>query len=406
MWTLTALLAMSALQAAPVEGLPGGVELAVPAAPGARWPSLTAGADGELYLTWTEPRGPAAPESWTLGVARLTEAGWERLADASSGEGWFVNWADFPALAALPGGVLAAHFLARTGTGTYAYEVRVILSRDGGASWTEPVRLHDDARPAEHGFVSLAPWEDGFAAVWLDGRGTVDGGPMALFARTLAVDGTLGPEVRLDGRVCDCCQTASVGAGRGLVVAYRDRGPEERRDIAWLSLGPGALAGGPVARPRDLARDGWTIAGCPVNGPALAAKDGVIAAAWFTLGADERPRVLVRGLRRDGSDDRDGAPLALSEAAPLGRVDAAFDGAGDLWVTWLEERGEAAEWRAARVDLERGASEARVLVRVPSGGREAGFGRLAPHGGGLYFAWTEPADAEHPARVRTARLKP
>lgn len=400
------------------EPLPAAEELAVPCASGARFPDLAEGLDGALYLCWTEPAGEGEdPEqAHRLAVARLGEQGWERLADAASGPDWFVNWADFPTVAALADGTLAAHVLVRSGEGGHDYDALVVRSLDAGASWTEPAPLHDDLRPAEHGFVSLVGGPAGFTAVWLDGRARLEGGATALRARTLRRDGGRGPEVVLDGRVCDCCQTALVDAGDGrggLVVAYRDRGEDELRDVAWMPLGSEALAGGRVPAPRALHADGWRIAGCPVNGPALAAHGERLAAAWFTVGNDDRPRVRAR-LAVPGGEARV-VELAGPGERPEGRVDVAFDGGGDPWVSWLERREQGGAWRLARIDWGRGeVGTAETLAPVPSAEREVGFGRLASHDGALVFAFTEPVSPGRegsegepgaPGRVRTLRLR-
>ena len=78
------------------------------------------------------------------------------------------------------------------------------------------------------------------------------------------VAGVAENEEELDARVCDCCQTAAVATQRGLLVAYRDRGPDEVRDISVVRFESGRWT-----EPHPLHSDGWKIAGCPVNGPAM-----------------------------------------------------------------------------------------------------------------------------------------
>ena len=67
---------------------------------------------------------------------------------------------------------------------------------------------------------------------------------------------------------------------------------------------------------------GSEIAGCPVNGPALAARDGRIAAAWFTMGRNQRPRVLL-AVSHDGGESF-GKPEAIDSGSPMGRVDLVY----------------------------------------------------------------------------------
>jgi hypothetical protein len=75
-------------------------------------------------------------------------------------------------------------------------------------------------------------------------------------------------------------------------------------------------------------------------------------------------------------------------------------------VTWLERRGDQAEWTAAR--LAAGAEDAdpepMPLARVASSGRDAGFGRLACTGDALHFAWTDAGPAGERPAVRTLCL--
>lgn len=365
-------------------------EISNPAEEGSRCPGLVRGADGRAYLTWTRP----TDAGHALGVAVLGAQGWERRADAASGADWFVNWADFPALAALEDGTLAASFLVKSASGPYTYDVHLALSGDGGASWGEPFVLHEDRRPAEHGFVSLLALDEArFGAVWLDGRETGgghanggEGGAMTLRARTIARDGALGAEVLVDPRVCDCCQTAAVRAADGSVlVAWRDRTDTEVRDVTVATW-----SGDEVGGLRPLHDDGWKVAGCPVNGPALDAHEQRVGAAWFTMGADgaEGPG-RVRVSFSDGGADF-GTPLELPVRRPLGRVDAVFDASGALWVTWFEAVGDLGRWRLCRVGPKGELGAARDVVDVPSPGRDAGFGRLLADGERLLFAWTMP----------------
>src|SRR5690606_11989065 len=171
--------------------------------------------------------------------------------------------------------------------GTYAYDVMVSRSRDGGATWSPPVRPHSDDTPTEHGFVSMFP-VDGAAAddlgiVWLDGRnfaGSDDApatnemtvryavmhngipGRLAGDAAASTPAQSAGSEVVLDDRACDCCQTAVAMTSRGPLIAYRDRSQDEIRDISVTRFIDGAWT-----EPRTLHEDNWQIDACPVNGP-------------------------------------------------------------------------------------------------------------------------------------------
>ncbi|MYH09571.1 MAG: exo-alpha-sialidase [Gemmatimonadales bacterium] len=261
-------------------------------------PYLSVGAGGRAILTWIEPE-EGVP---ALRLAIRGEDGWSEPRTVWASEDMFVNWADFPSSVEMRGGTLAVHWLEKVADAPYAYHVMLALSADDGMTWSEPFRAHDDASPTEHGFVSMVPWGDGAGLTWLDARamaGAAAGGvhitedshavrgPMSVRFRTLAPDGRLGPEVLLDDRTCECCQTALARVGDGLVAAYRDRSESEVRDIAVVRG-----AGERWTAPAPLSTDGWVIPGCPVNGPQLSGGEGALASAWYT-GVGGTPQAYV-----------------------------------------------------------------------------------------------------------------
>ena len=68
---------------------------------------------------------------------------------------------------------------------------------------------------------------------------------MALYAGLIEADGRVAHEVQVDDRVCDCCQTACAVLDDGtVVIAYRDRSEDERRDISIRRGRLGRAAGG------------------------------------------------------------------------------------------------------------------------------------------------------------------
>ncbi|MEQ9568953.1 MAG: hypothetical protein RLN75_02080 [Longimicrobiales bacterium] len=369
-------------------------ELALAAAEGSGEPFLSSDGD-RLWLSWLEP---AAGEAWAL---RLAEIG-DQVSEPTTvveRDDFFVNWADFPSVASLPGGRLAAHWLQRGGEGTYDYGVRVAWSDDGGATWSDPWTPHEDGTPTEHGFVSLLPGDDGSLGVlWLDGRRYVDGpdGPeteeMTLRHRTASGPGAAGAEVLVDDRVCDCCQTGAAATTDGWVAVYRDRSEDEVRDIYAARFVDGAWTEG-----RPVHRDGWHIAACPVNGPAVDADGERVVVAWFT-GAGQVPRVSLAFSDDQGVTFTE--PVRIDEGEPVGRVDVVSDGDGAL-VSWIEGAGEGAELRVRRVGRDGTLGEPRVVVPI-SGARAAGFPRMVRHRDDLVFAWTDASGPE--TRVRAVRV--
>jgi hypothetical protein len=365
---------------------PVAVEIASPAPAGSAEPNLVAGPDG-VWLSWLERRGG---DRHALRFARWDGAGWSEPGQVMERGGLFVNWADFPSMAVLSDGTLAAHWLERNGPRSYDYDVRVALSRDGGATWSDDIVPHRDGVQAEHGFVSMLPVDGGLGVVWLDGRETLHDRPMTLRFTTLSGDGGLGDDVLLDGSVCDCCQTAAVRTPDGLVVAYRGRTEGEVRDIRVVRR-----TGDGWSAPRKVHEDGWVINACPVNGPALAADGDLVAVAWLT-GAPPEPRVLA-AFSRDGGASF-GPPVRVDDGQGMGRVAVTMLDGGEALVTWLERAGAGAEIRTRRVRGDGGAGPSAPLAATAAA-RASGFPRVARLGDTLLFAWTEPG--ETPV-VRTA----
>lgn len=365
----------------------------VPAAPGSAQPNLAVGPDGAVYLSWIEPAGSS---EHSLRYAVRRDGVWNMPATIARGMDWFVNWADFPSLAVTADGALVAHWLVRSGPGTYAYDVHLARSTDGGTTWSEAVVPHRDGTETEHGFVSLLPTPDGDVLVlWLDGReydGTEHDGEMTLRAARFGAGG-VGDEVLLDARTCDCCQTAAALTAEGPVVLYRDRSAGEIRDIAITRLVDGAWTD-----PRPVHDDGWRIEGCPVNGPAVSADGRRLAVAWFTAARDTA-RVLIAFSEDAGAGFAD--PVRVDDGAPDGRVDVELLPDGSALVSWLERNGENAEIRVRRVGPD-GTIGPAVTVAATSASRASGFPRMARSGNVIVFAWTEPWA---PARVRSATAR-
>ena len=367
--------------------------LETPAPAGSALPDLAVGADGRLYLSWVEPDGGGFH---ALRFSVLGHAGWDEPRTVARGEDWFVNWADFPGMAALADGTLAAHWRVKSAEATYAYDAMLSVSTDGGGSWSEPRPAHDDGTTTEHGFVSLLPVEQRFLVVWLDGRGMAEPqpGPMTLRSAWLDAAGEVSGERVVDEQVCDCCATdlASVPGG-GVTLAYRDRSPEEVRDISLARLrGDAWSAGGAV---HD---DGWVIAGCPVNGPALASGSRGVGCAWFTM-EDERGR--VRLALEPHATEGFGEPVEIDGGDPVGRLDlVSLDEAGWL-ASWIERETDRAAIRVQRVDAT-GALAGEPLSVPALAARSSGVPRLARIGETTVLAWT--AVEGEITSVRTARL--
>lgn len=378
-------------------------EVEFQAGTGAGEPYLYATSDGRAVLTWLEPSGG---ERHALRLAVRGPAGWSEPRTVVESDRFFVNWADFPSFTELSDGSWAVHWLEKVAPDTYAYHVKLAMSRDEGATWSEPVVPHRDRSPTEHGFVSIVPHGDGAALIWLDGRrmvgggGTVDGGApaaspadMQLRFTTMSAGGTLGEDLLIDDRTCECCQTALARTTHGLVAAYRDRSPEEIRNI-----GVARYRDGVWSTPQIVADDNWYYPGCPVNGPQLATRGDTVAIAWYTA-PEQRARVYV-AFSTDGGATW-GPPIQADDGDPLGRVDVHLADGATAIVVWLERLEDNAEIRARRVTRS-GKVGTAWTVAATTEARASGFPHMVRVGDELLFAWTVTGD-DGGVRVAAAR---
>ena len=350
-----------------------------------------------------------------LQYAALSDNNWSTPRTIAEGKDWFANWADFPSLISLDknGEKMAAHYLQYSGKGTYDYDIKLRLSTNGGSSWSSAIKPHQDTVQAEHGFVSLLPLDDrSFFASWLDGRftkivqGSNDttsahdhGGPMTLRSAVINLNQSISEAIELDSRVCDCCQTDAAMGLEGPIIVYRDRSLDEIRDIYIVrKLKTGWTL------PMPVHMDNWKIAGCPVNGPALAVDQENIVVAWFTMAAN-KPQVKVAISKDNGFTFDKVIPIDLGAA--IGRVDLTFtyDKKGVL-ISWLEQEAEMAAIYIRRIDLDGKKYTAQRLFSV-AGNRSSGFPRLESIGRQYLMAYVHELEKDGAAAtvVKTAILQ-
>ncbi len=353
-------------------------------------------ASGNTVLaTWIEP----GKGSNRLRFSKWSAAGWSSPVTVVEAAGVVANWADVPSVQSAPDGALVLHWAERSAGEGHNYDAIVARSTDGGASWSRLGRLHRDATAAEHGFVSLIPDDGGVRAFWLDGGASSrPGGTTEL--RTAVVGESIAGEVVVDPSVCDCCQTTAAATIGGPIVVYRDRTKDEIRDV-WASR----LRGGQWSPSSPIAMDGWKIAGCPVNGPSMDARDGLVAVGWYTY-ANSQPRVRVAFSEDDGATF--GAAIDVDAArgahAPIGRVSAVVDG-GSAIVSWISSEREQASILVRRVSRG-GAMGPPLLVAQSKPDRDTGFPRMIRFGNDVVISWTEPGPegGVHAGRLALADL--
>jgi hypothetical protein len=368
-------------------------DLKTPAAAGSEEPNVVTGPDGHVYLSWLEP---VAPAGHALRFSVRGPQGWSAPKTIAKGTNWFVSPADFPSMAVLSDGTLAANWLvASGGPDSEAYDVNLVFSKDGGTTWTKPVVPHRDRKKRQHGFLSLVPTTDAkLAAIWLDGRNmpSEESGNMALIYTTIASNGTLGPEVVIDSRTCECCKTGLAATPDGLIAAYRDRSDKEIRDISVARF-----SNGKWSPPENVSKDNWEIDGCPINGPAISSNGKNVALAWFTA-PEDKPAVYVM-LSAD-SGKTFGKKVRVDGGNPTGRVEVVSLPSGDAVVSWIERVGQSPRLQVRRFAAN-GTASAPMDVSRTVGVRSGGFPKMIVSGNEFVLAWTGSSD---PSEIRSAAL--
>jgi hypothetical protein len=358
------------------------MELPSPADTASAEPYLFTDKNGLVYLSWIEKKMGKS----FLKVSTFNNEQWSEPAVISSGDNWFVNWADYPLVAADGANNLIAHYLEKSEKGTYTYDVKIVTSADKGKTWGAAKILHDDGKKAEHGFVSMIPYGDNYFVSWLDGRNSVmegngghgEGhhGQMTIRSAVIDKQGNKSSEWELDNRVCDCCQTSAAITANGPVVVYRDRSEKEIRDMSIVRL-----IDGKWTTPKPIFTDNWKIEGCPVNGPRVDAIGNSVAVAWFTS-PDKNAQVNIVFSNDGGATFN--SPIRIDEGKGIGRVDVVMLDENTAVVSWME----GSVIKAVKA-YSNGKKEASFTVAASAESRSSGFPQMTKSGNNLFFAWTD-----------------
>lgn len=196
-----------------------------------------------------------------------------------------------------------------------ANDLYLSISRDGGKSFSAPVKVNDDKLPAVHGMHSLEVDRTGrvyFA--WLDERYLKKEKPEQMrmpqsggnsgemkhqhaepnrevyYAVSTDAGQTFSLNKKLAGNVCPCCKTSMTAAPDGRVyVSWRQVLEGDFRHIAVSSTTDG---GDSFAPPVIISNDRWQIVGCPVSGAGMTVDAaGNLKIVWFTAGDAGTPGI-------------------------------------------------------------------------------------------------------------------
>lgn len=372
-----------------------------PVAENSRLSRLVTDAKGRVHLSWVTSNEDVS----TLYYATFANDEWSAAELIAQGNDWFINWADFPSLV-VNDNSMAAHWLRMSSAGTYDYDVNATFYTQKTQGWGEAITIHKDGVSAEHGFVSMLPMSEGRTFIsWLDGRNTgrvkakiasagdATSGGMTLRAGIFDRDGKTLHDWELDGLTCDCCQTSAAMSASGPIVVYRDRSDHEVRDIYITRFFADKWSA-----PVPVFSDNWVVAGCPVNGPAVAAKGSMAAVVWFSA-KDDQPEVKLAISQNEGESFD--APVLVANGSTNGRVGITILESGNIAVSWLATDGSDAQLKLAYYRPQ-GDLLNRVQVADTKASRRSGFPVITSAGNDVYVTWT---DLSGSGQIKVARVR-
>lgn len=348
-----------------------------------------------LWMSWVEKKDSLAMLNYSV----LANGNWEQPEEIVSGNDWFVNWADFPALAENNGNILT-NVLQKSAEGTYTYDIRLQLFSKEKETWINNILLNRDGKKSEHGFVSMLPYKkDSFFVTWLDGRTLVDvpkeKEQMTLRAAFINSEGEITNDILLDHRTCECCNTDATMTESGPVVVYRDRSDTEIRDISIVRF-----VNEKWTEPKTVFQDNWEIPGCPVNGPAIDSFEDNVVLTWFTA-ENDMPRVQVSFSNDQGVSF--GFPIRIDHGNAIGRVDVVMIDAENAVISWMEPNGVDTLIQIVKVSS-KGVKSLPITIAKTRSERSSGFPQMELLGDKLYVAWTSMVEEEPTIEIATVLM--
>lgn len=269
-------------------------------------------------------------------------------------------------------------------------EIKTARSRDGGRTFIDERSLQTTGAPGERGWQASAIDARGaLHAIWLDHRamaaktasdhsghkGEDDGVAMAQKSALYYVaDGAA--ERELFKGVCYCCKTAmAIGPGGEIFAAWRHVFPGNMRDMGFTMSRDGGRTFTALAR---VSQDGWSIQGCPDDGPAMAVDaTGTVHLVWPTVQNEQG--VILYATSKNGAAFSTPVRVPTLGGPKPSHPQVAVDRSGRVFVAWDEVRDGI---RRAAIAPIGGSNSPEILGAVTS------YPVLAPTDGGLVAVWT------------------
>jgi hypothetical protein len=178
----------------------------------------------------------------------------------------------------------------------------------------------------------------------------------------------------------------------GPLVVYRNRSEDEIRDTYYVKH-----INGNWTEPKPIFNDNWKIAGCPVNGPAVSAKNNVVAVTWFTI-ADNTPKVKVVFSNDNGNTF--GTPITIATETIMGRLDIELLDDGSAIVSSMDSKEGESLILLQHIKQDGTISEP-FQVSETANSRSSGFPRMILKDDAVYLAWTSVGET---LNVQSAKI--
>lgn len=231
-----------------------------------------------------------------------------------------------------------------------ATQIKMACSRDGGRTFGAPQPLQTAGAAGDRGWQALTVDARGTAhVIWLDHRGMAaaktgaadhkgehDG--VAMAQRSGLYYASSGSAISTDRELfkgpCYCCKTAMVTGPDGtMYAAWRHVFAGNFRDMAFTASRDGGKTFSPIVR---VNQDGWSINGCPDDGPAMAVDaKGAVHMVWPTV-AGGAEGVLHYAVSRDGRSFSSPVRVPTLGSPRPSHPQIAIDGQGRVVVAWDE----------------------------------------------------------------------
>jgi hypothetical protein len=298
-------------------------------------------------------------------------------------------------------------------------QIKSARSSDGGRTFGPPISFQAAGTPADRGWQALTTDASGVAhAIWLDHRGMAtgkeagaasghkgehDGVAMAqksglYYAAIAGTAGTKPVERELFKGVCYCCKTAMATGPKGeIFAAWRHVFTGNFRDMGFTVSRDGGKSFSPLVR---VSEDGWSINGCPDDGPAMAVDaNGTVHLVWPTVIGGAEGAILY-ATSRDGRSFSPPVRVPTLGSPKPSHPQIVVDAAGGVAVAWdeLVAGRRVASVRRVAIDSSRAVTFGEIVTLASEGAST--YPVLAATNSGLVAVWTTGGDRSV-VKVRT-----